>query len=51
VLNGAGQAVALVSHGHATISTTDGKPVREEHRTPQPILTRNFPGWLLDSIA
>jgi trypsin-like peptidase len=44
ILNDAGRAVGLVAIGHETIS--EGVR-RNENAGPQPILTRNLPGWLL----
>ena len=44
ILNDAGQAVGLVAVGHETIN---GGARTGEDAGPQPILTRNLPGWLL----
>ena len=45
ILNDAGQAIGVISIGRETTSASGER--RNERCGPQPILTRNLPGWLV----
>ncbi len=49
ILNGAGEAVGLISFGHETIES-GGKALTKERAGDQPILTRALPAWLLGGL-
>jgi V8-like Glu-specific endopeptidase len=48
MLNDAGRAIGVASVGAETISA--GGERKNERAGPQPILTRNLPGWLLSEV-
>jgi hypothetical protein len=48
VLNARGQAIAVVVIGSETVSAGGERVSLPDHNGPQPLLTRNLPGWLLE---